>query len=93
MKKKPTNHTMKNQTRTQPQFSCPFLSSQVYEAVSLPMSHVDNTECGGVKAILKEYGFCVVTDVMSREECKALEDMLSNELLSLIDVESLQQTI
>lgn len=73
-------------------FSCPLLSEDELRAVSLSYKN-DSLDASTLHAILDEYGFCVVTDVLSTEVIQAMEDLLKRDLNSLIDHEAIYRTM
>jgi hypothetical protein len=65
-------------------FKAKFMEKELRNAVTL--SYTQHTEDSSkTKAILAEYGFVVVTNISSSEECKNTEALLYKDLCGLID--------
>ncbi len=67
-------------------FSPKFLEDDVKKAVTIPFENYKEH----IKNILDKWGFVVVTNILSPEECQEAEQLMYDDLLNTIDTSALQ---
>lgn len=66
-------------------FSCRLLLPSKAALVTVPFDNMEN-KSEGLKAVMQKYGFCIVTNVASVNECKSLQNDLEADHSELIDM-------
>ena len=68
-------------------FSCPLLTGEVLNEASIDISDIEN-EAHGVQAVTSRLGFCIVKNVLTSEECSAMERLMGQDLCEVVDEKS-----
>lgn len=71
-----------------PTFSCPRLTQEELDAVSISWHDIKGAD--DLHDILDQHGYCVVTHVLSPDEIQTMEQQLTTEMNSLIDMDEVQ---
>jgi hypothetical protein len=65
------------------QFPCPVLSKEKYTDARVPFVDIEHPN-RGIQSIMEEYGFCIILDVFSQSQVKAMEDTMEDDLHELV---------
>lgn len=65
----------------------PPMERELCELVSVPF---DDIECA-LGPVMAQYGVAIVTNILSEEECVALEQLMAQDVLEIVDMDAAQQ--